>query len=192
MVDDSKCTTLPKPPVCVNPLEKCFVVSGNTITSYLTNDSTGKSCPKNVVIPSTINGGTVTTIGSNAFKNKWLTAVTLPSTIQVIWSNAFQGNALTTINLPAWVTTLANWAFAYNQISSLTIPSGVTSIGNSTFRWNRLRVVSRLPSSITSLWYRAFADNPQLTRIEISRRTNYYSDRWEHNTFHPNTRVITY
>lgn len=70
MVDDSKCTTLPKPPVCVNPLEKCFVVSGNTITSYLTNDSTGKSCPKNVVIPSTINGGTVTTIGSNAFKNK--------------------------------------------------------------------------------------------------------------------------
>ena len=56
------------------PPDSCFTMSGGTITAY----STAANCPKNVDIPSTIGGVTVTGIGSQAFYNKALTAGKYP------------------------------------------------------------------------------------------------------------------
>ena len=67
----------------------CYIYSGNTITDYLS------SCSKNIEIPSSLDGVTITTIADNAFKDKGLTRVVVPSTITSIGDNAFSGNIIT-------------------------------------------------------------------------------------------------
>ena len=67
-----------------------------------------------VVIPSSINGKQVVSIGNTAFCFNKLTSVTIPSS----------------------VTSIGKGAFAYNKLTSVTIPNSVTSIGSSAFLKN--------------------------------------------------------
>jgi prepilin-type N-terminal cleavage/methylation domain-containing protein len=69
-------------------LDSCYTYSGNTITDY------NIACSKNVEIPSTLGGNTITTIGSNAFASKGLTKVRIPSTVTNIGVDAFNNNTI--------------------------------------------------------------------------------------------------
>ena len=55
--------------------ESCFSVSRGQIYSY------NASCGSNVVIPSTIGGQKVTSIGRSAFYNRKLTSVVIPNSV---------------------------------------------------------------------------------------------------------------
>ena len=146
------------------PPDSCFTMSGGTITAY----STIAGCPKNVDIPSTIGGVTVTGIGTQAFFNKALTAVSIPSTVTSIGSMAFYLNQIT--SLPAYfsnpaVTTIPQYAFAGNRFTSLTIPANITTIEPYAFQSNLL-TNAIVPSTVSSLGSGSFAYN-QLTSITV-------------------------
>lgn len=82
-----------------------FDETTGTITKYVESDTV-------VVIPSKINGVTVTTIGTDAFLGLNITSVTIPASVTEIGSNAFAGcTNLTSVNYEG------DW-------SNLTIQSG--------------------------------------------------------------------
>ena len=137
----------------------CFAFSFGTITSYI-------GCTDaNVVIPSIIDGISVTSIGDHAFSDKNLTSVTIPNSVTSIGDYAFYNNNLTSVTIPNSVTSIGESAFSNNQLTSVTIPNSVTSIGNYAFKKNQLTSVT-IPNSVTSIGGYAFNEN-NLTSVTI-------------------------
>lgn len=89
-----------------------------------------------VVIPSEIDGVTVTSIGKWAFLDcKSLVSVTIPDSITSIGDGAF-GSCLklTSVTIPNSVTSIGTSAFnGCSGLTSITIPDSVTSIGGNAF-----------------------------------------------------------
>ena len=123
-----------------------------------------------VVIPGTINGKKVTSIGESAFVGHYeLTSVEIPSGVTSIGESVFENCAnLESVNIPASVTEIGNSAFAYcNSITSIEIPLGVTSIGNNVFEHCVNLTSVNIPASVTKIGYEAFINCSSLTSIEI-------------------------
>ena len=135
-----------------------------TITDCDT-DATGE-----LVIPNTIDGNPVTSIGSNAFYYcSSLTSITIPNSVTSIGEVAFYNcSSLTSITIPDSVTSIERYTFwNCSSLTSITIPDSVTSIGNRAF-WNCTSLTSiMIPDSVTTIGYRAFDSCTSLTSITI-------------------------
>jgi hypothetical protein len=116
----------------------CFTFDSSTftITDY------NPDCGGNVVIPSTIGGVSVTTIGFQAFYGNQLTSVTIPDSVKTIGSQAFHSNDLTSVTIPNSVTTISIHAFNSNDLTSVTISDNVTTIDTGVFAYNDLTSVT--------------------------------------------------
>jgi hypothetical protein len=123
------------------------------------------TCPTNLVIPATLGGNAVRTIGDEAFRAKALVSVTIPSSVTSIGYYAFKGNRLTSVTIPNSVTSIGEAAFYYNRISNVTISTSLTLIGREVFRDNLLTSVT-IPSSVTTIGTGAFMNN-LLTSVTI-------------------------
>ena len=100
-----------------------------TITEYIGNDA-------NVVIPVSIDGLPVTTIGYQSFFwNKNLTSIIIPPSVTVIGDEAFYNcENLTSIDIPSSVTVIGQRAFYFcESLTSVTIPFSVTTIRKGAF-----------------------------------------------------------
>lgn len=89
-----------------------------------------------IVIPSKINGYSVTSIGDWAFWNcSSLTSVTIPNTITSIGGYAFWNcSSLTSVTIPNKVTNIDGGAFdGCSSLTSINIPNSVTTIGKEAF-----------------------------------------------------------
>ncbi|NBQ56194.1 MAG: hypothetical protein EBU36_06070, partial [Verrucomicrobia bacterium] len=134
--------------------------TGLTITGY-----TGGGV---VEIPATIGGRTVTAIGNDAFKNKTLTAVTIPEGVTTIGSYAFAACSMTAITLPNSLRSIEDHAFENNgNMTAVTIPEGVTTMGAFAFAGCGNMTVINLPNSLTSIGIYAFQGCAKLTSIII-------------------------
>ena len=131
----------------------------------ITNVVYGASCPVDVVIPSSINEVSVTTIGDRAFYQNNLTSVIIPDSVTTIGNSAFSRNNLTSVVIPDSVTTIGDSAFRSNNLTSVVIPDSVTTIGNYAFRSNNLTSVV-IPNSVTEIGGATFAYN-NLTSVVI-------------------------
>ena len=115
-----------------------------------------------VAIPKTVVHGrntyTVTAIGSNAFRGKQLTGVTIPNDVTSIGASAFRNNELTEV----------------------TLPDGVTSIGDSAFVGNTgLDLVTVEATHPPSLHENAFADRGQINLVvPVGMRQAYLDNGW--------------
>ena len=111
-----------------------------------------------VIIPSIIEGSSVTSIGTNAFRNNQLTSVTIGNSVTSIGNYAFYKNQLTSVTIGNSVTSIGEYAFSSNQLTSVTIPDSVTRVGNFAFYKNQLTSVT-IPDSVTSIGAMAFNNN---------------------------------
>ncbi len=135
-----------------------------TVVEYI-GDSHNGVLQKDVNIPQTVVGYTITAIGGEAFKEKGLTHVTIPNTVTSIGDRAFWNNQLTSVTIPNSVTSIGLATFAENQLTSVDIPDSVTSIGLQAFAINQLNHVT-IPNGVTSIGLQAFANN-NLTQVTI-------------------------
>ena len=131
----------------------------------ITNVVYGASCSVDVVIPSSINEVSVTTIGDSAFYRNNLTSVVIPDSVTTIGNDAFRENNLTSVVIPDSVTTIGEGAFSSNNLTSVVIPDSVTTIGYAAFQYNNLTSVV-IPDSVTTIGNYAFFSN-NLTSVVI-------------------------
>ena len=161
-----------------------FTVSGGdlTITGCSPSCSGGS-----IVIPSSIGGDPVTSIGSQAFYNNLLTSVTIGSSVTSIGYFAFAYNHLTSVTIPSSATAIGQAAFANNlYLTSVTIGSSVTSIADSAFESDALTSVT-IPSSVTSIGSNAFSYN-SLTSVSFLGSAPSFGT----NAFYPSTGGLAY
>ena len=126
--------------------------------------------PAEIVIPSTYNAKTVTSIGEWAFYNcTGLTNITIPESVTTIENSAFYGcSGLTSITIPDSVTSIGENAFwSCRNLTSITIPYGITRIERSTFSncWNLTSIT--IPDTVTSIGAYAFNACYSITTITI-------------------------
>ena len=89
-----------------------------------------------LIIPATIEGKSVTSIGKSAFSRCYsLTSIRIPDSVTSIGKEAFSAcTSLTSITVPDGVTSIGKYAFSdCSDLTSITIPDGVTSIGERAF-----------------------------------------------------------
>jgi hypothetical protein len=120
-----------------------------------------------LVIPDTIDGKPVTSIGGFAFYENSLTSITIPDSVTRISGQAFRScSSLTSITIPDGVTSIESIAF-YNckSLASIMIPDSVTSIGDQAFHnCTSLKNIA-IPDSVTSIGKDAFSKCTKLTNI---------------------------
>jgi len=135
-----------------------------TIATTISIKSYNTAGGLDVVIPSTIDGFAVTTIGVDAFAHRALTRVTIPNSVTKIDQFAFYNNQLTNVIIPDSVTIIGWNAFRFNQLTNLIIPDSVAIIGINAFRGNALTSVI-IPDGV-NIVAGAFCEN-SLTSITI-------------------------
>ncbi len=123
-----------------------------------------------IVIPSTYQGKSVTSIGNEAFRDcASLTSITIPDSVTKIGWDAFRDcTSLTSVTIPNSVTSIGGEAF-YNctSLTSVTIPNSVTSIGGSAFfRCTSLTSIT-IGNSVTSIGSSVFYNCTSLTSVTI-------------------------
>ena len=93
----------------------------------------------NVVIPSVINGKTVTAIGNDAFDSRGLTSVVIPNSITSIGARAFRlTTKLTSIVIPNSVTRIGEAAFQGSSITSIILSNNLPEISANMFNSSKL------------------------------------------------------
>ena len=95
-----------------------------------------KSTTGEIVIPSSLGGCSVTSIGAYAFFGcSGLTSVTIPDSVANIGQSAFFGcSGLTNMTIPGSVTSIGSEAFSdCSGLTSVTIPNSVTNIESCAF-----------------------------------------------------------
>jgi len=120
---------------------------------------------KDAIIPDSINGIPVISVGYCAFFGYQLTNITIPNSVRIIGPRAFAGNNFNNVTIPNSVTVIGDDSFRESNITGVNIPNSVTVIGSSAFTRNKLTGVT-LPNSVASIGDSAFTYN-QLTDITI-------------------------
>ncbi|MBQ1532849.1 MAG: leucine-rich repeat protein [Solobacterium sp.] len=144
--------------------------SNITITGYSVNSEGDDS---ELVIPSEIDGYTVTAIGSKAFQNKTsVIRVSLPDTVTSISTYAFQNcTSLAEINLNEGLTSIGNNAFQNcTSLVSAELPSTLTSLGTNVFNGCTGLTSVALPASLTSVGSNTFV-NTGITEVTFAEGT---------------------
>lgn len=121
-----------------------------------------------VVIPTSIDGMTVTSIGNSAFSNAFsLTSVTIPGSVSSIGEAAFANcDNLTNVAIASGVTNLGDYAFvSCFSLATVTIGNGIPSIGAYAFSGTMISSFT-IPSTVTNISQYAFSDT-SLTSITI-------------------------
>ena len=144
-----------------------------TITLFKNPDSSLKE----IDIPSSINGETITAIGYTAFRGSSIERVTIPNTVTEIGESAFEGSNLVDITIPENVNFIRSNAFkGCTSLRTVNIYGEIREISNGVFEGcTALESVKiKNPDIITSVGENAFNGCTVLTSIgEIDEAVVY-------------------
>ena len=147
-------------------------------------DYSGTMPNGDLIIPSTVRGYAVSSIGEGAFSYCMkLTSVSIPEGVKSIGANAFFYCAsMKSVSLPAGVTSIGNFAFCYcAKMSSVIIPEGVTGIGDNAFSGCSTLKEINIPTSVSSIGANAFESCRALKTVNIyaNKLTGYGTDAFK-------------
>lgn len=145
----------------------------NTNTVTITNYSGHGGA---VTIPTTINGLTVTAIGTDAFYDiPSVASVLMPNTVSNIGDYAFAYCVgMTNVTIPASVTNIGVFSFGFcSALTNVGLASNIRSIGNLAFAYTGISSVT-IPASLTNIGVGAFADCASLTAINVNQTNPAY------------------
>jgi len=143
--------------------ESCFDFDSETgtILEYYLNeddDPYKPECPKDVVIPSKIDGTKVTILGVGM-------ATKSPGTDD--WFSGFTGIGLTSLIIQDGVEEIGVNAFFDNEIVNLKLPDSLKIVDDRAFALNNIQSI-KLPQSITTINWSAFAENKIAGELDLS------------------------
>lgn len=133
------------------------VVVENGIITKCTTDSINWGTG-NIIIPATLDGQSVTTIGMSVFSNKFISTLTISNGITDIKPWAFFSNPLKNVFIPNSVVYIRTEAFKTCSLKSLTIPHSVKYIGSGAFANNYIHNII-IPNSVAYVGSYAFEYN---------------------------------
>lgn len=126
--------------------------------------------PESIRIPKTVNGHTVTAVGTGAFGSYFnLESVFLPDSVQKIENCAFEGCiGLKYLRIPDGVTSIKGSAFLNcTNLTNVTIPSSVTVIESQAFSGCKSLASVSIPAGTFSIGNYAFVGCTGLTSITL-------------------------
>ena len=144
-----------------------YTVNPDNVSVTITGYPTTEEGP--LVIPDSMDGRSVTSIGDYAFYNCSLTSIIIPDSVTSIGNNAFNGcTGLTSAIIGNSVTSIGLGAFdECSDLTSIIIPDSVTSIGDyAFFRCYGLTSII-IPDSVKIIRPQTFRDCSRLTSIII-------------------------
>lgn len=147
-----------------------------------------------LVIPSEVDGYTVTKIAESAFEgNDDFENIVLPDTITEIGQGAFRESSIFTVNIPAGITVIEENTFNRCQnLKSIVIPEGVVGIEENAFAVCISLSELSLPDSLVSIGDGAFMDC-RLISLTIPENVEYI-DGWafSYNNFLESVDCLSY
>ena len=147
-----------------------FVIEEDgTLTGYRGTDAT-------VVIPEG-----VTAIASHALSGTGVTSLRVPSSVRSIGDEAFSGSSLESLTFDDWeqapsqLTQIGSRAFVNTAITDLSLPRSLVRVAPDAFvEMPRLTSLRLGPSVAAGQLVGAFAETPELTRIEVDGANAHY------------------
>lgn len=159
-----------------------------------------KDYGSDIVIPPTLGGHFVTSIGNSAFYSKDtlnsliipdsvtrigvttfyncrnLTKVTIPDSVITIGDEAFHRcRSLAEVTIPNSVTTIGDKAFyRCSSLTKVSISDSVTFIGEFAFAYCSKLIEVIIPNSVTNIGVKAFSNCTSLISITVDRSNNNY------------------
>ena len=121
---------------------------------------------------------TLTSIGSNAFRNIKAGRIKFSNNLKSIGENAFYGSELNSVDLSdTKVESISNFAFANcKKLSSIKLPKNLKTIGDGAFYSSTIKSVD-VPQSVVSIGKSAFTDCLSLWKAKLNNpQTNIYFD----------------
>jgi hypothetical protein len=122
-----------------------------------------------VIIPATITGLAVNSIGGYAFQYASnITTVTIPGSVTSIGYSAFAScGDLSSVAMPGSLTNLGGYAFYHcTRLANLTLPGGMPDIGEGTFAYSGLTEIT-IPKSVTSIGQYGFLGCISLASVTL-------------------------
>ena len=151
-----------------------------TVGGYDESDDSLVAIPREtsgkVVIPSTLGGYPVTTIGCEAFYQcERLTEIVVPKGVRTIGYGAFSYcEKLSRVALPEGLRSIGEFAFGCcDNLQSIDLPSSLRAIGPEAFKVCALKKV-RIPAKVTQVTPSAFAGCVNLRAFEVEKGNKSY------------------
>lgn len=122
----------------------------------------------NVVVPETIDGYVVSTIGRAFSHIDTIKSIVLPDTVTVIEEDAFSScRALKEINIPEGVKSIGAHAFRHTQITEIILPDSLEEIGMFAFVGCDYLVKVKIPEGVKEIGQKTFASCRSLEHVEL-------------------------
>ena len=141
----------------------------------------GYICLNSVNLCEVVLGDSVTEIGYRAFSGCMnLKEINIPAKVSVIGAEAFSGSGLTSVSLPAAMTVIAERTFINcTYLKEVAIPYGVSSIGYMAFYRCSSLVSVTIPDSVMSIADEAFCGCSSIEYVKLPQ----YITRIGYSTF---------